>query len=190
MFRLLCLTVFLLMSVSLWAKPKAVTSSKKGKEKMVAKLLKRCEDGIAIACYDYGKILIGIHKKADKRKGNIYIRRACTLAYAPACQMRSTVADSKPMKENKTKADANGRPCNGEELSRTAKLSADGRSVAEVSKGSLWEQSGIQAGDTILSVNGKPFSGPDQIAEALDKGGAVLNVQRNSREQSVMVNCP
>lgn len=184
MFRLILLTAgTLFLTVSVWAKPSP-------KDKMIANLLKRCEDGIAVACFDYGKILLTTRKAADKRRGNIFIRRACTLAYAPACQMRSTVADSKPMKDNKPKVDAHGKPCNGEELAKSARLSPDGRSVAEVNKDSLWEQAGVQAGDEVLTVNGEAFKDASQIAEALDKGGAVLNVKRNGRETSVMVNCP
>jgi C-terminal processing protease CtpA/Prc len=188
MFRLMTLTAGLLfLTVGAWAKPKPTP---KPVEKMMANLLKRCEDGVAVACYDYGKTLRLRKSPADKRRGNLYLRRACTLAYAPACVTHSTVSETKPMKDPKPKVDANGRPCNGVELAKTAKLSGDGRSVAEVSKGSLWEQSGVVAGDEVISVNGQPFTGQEQIADALDKGGAVLNLRRNGRETSVMVNCP
>ncbi len=188
MFRPNFLTVCLLiLSVSVWAKP--VTKADP-KAKMVANLLKRCEDGIAVSCYDYGKILLTKKDKASKRKGNIYVRRACTLAFAPACATRSTVADSKPMKDTKPRVDSQGKPCNGLELLKSGRLAADGRSVAEVTKGSLWDQAGVLPGDELVSVNGQTFTDPEQVAKALDKGGAVLNVRRNGRETSVMVNCP
>lgn len=177
----------LLLTVGAWAKPKP---NPKPVQKMMASLLKRCEDGVAVSCYDYGKTLLLRRTPADKRRGNIYIRRACTLAYAPACVTHSTVAETKPMKDPKPKVDANGHPCNAEELAKTAKLGGDGHSVAEVSKGSLWERSGVLAGDEVISVNGQPFTGQQQIGDALEKGGAVLNLRRNGRETSVMVNCP
>jgi|GEM_PF-6348756 len=190
--RLLTLTVGLfLLSVSVWAAPKKPAAPpSKAKVKMMANLLKRCEDGVAVACHDYGKLLLQSRNKADKRRGTIYVRRACTLAYAPACQTRPTVADSKPVKDKSPKIDSHGRPCNNEELAKTAKLSSDGRQVAEVNRGSLWEQSGVKAGDTVVSVNGQPFSSSEQIGDALEKGGAVVNIVRDGREMSLMVNCP
>lgn len=189
--RLLTFTVGLvLVSVNSWAAQKSVVPPTKGKAKMMANLLKRCEDGVALACFDYGVILRKNKDQASKRKAARYIRRACTLAYAPACQTRSTVAESKPMKDTKPKVDANGKPCNAEELAKSVKLGGEGRQVAEVSKGSLWEQAGVQAGDKVLSVNGTPYTGPDQVGQALEKGGVVLNVDRGGRETSVMLECP
>lgn len=188
MFRPIFLTVSLIfLTVGAWAKPNPRVNPK---SKMISNLLKRCEDGIAVSCYDYGKVLLAKRGKADKRKGNIYVRRACTLAYAPACATRSTVADSKPVKDTKPKLDSQGNPCTGEELLKSAKLGDDGRSLAEVGSGSLWEKSGVQTGDEILSVNGVAYTDRSQVAAALDKGGAVLNVRRNGRETSVMVSCP
>jgi len=183
MFQSLCLMVSLLMlPMSAWAaKPYG---------NMMANLLKRCNDGVAVACYDYGKALLAVKKNPNVKRGNYYVRRACTLAYAPACQQRSKPVNSKASEDNHANSDANGLPCNGEELAKAARLSEDGKEVTEVVKGSLWEQSGIQPGDKIISVNGQAFNDADQIAKSLNTGSAVIHVLRQGRETPVTVNCP
>lgn len=178
----------LLLTMSAWAK-KPAPPLNKGHEKMLASLLRRCEDGVASACHNYGKALLAHRSHADQKKGGAYIRRACTLAYAPACSSHP-VTEEKKVKESPSRVDSKGKPCTKEQLTLTAKFSEDQRVFSEVGKDSLWAQAGAQAGDEIISVNGEAYSGPQQIGNAFEHGGAVLNVKRNGRETSFMLRCP
>jgi hypothetical protein len=186
--RLLTFTVSLiLLAGNCWAAQKAVVPPDKGKSKMMAHLLKRCENGVALACFHYGVTLK--KSKTSKRTAAKYIRRACILAYAPACETRSTVAVSQPFTDKKPKVDGNGKPCNARALTKSVKVVSESHQVTEITKGSLWDQAGVEVGDKILSVNGDAYTGANQIGEALENGGAVLNLDRDGRETSVILDC-
>lgn len=189
MLRSISLVVMtLLTAADAWAK-KPLEPFNSGHQKLMANLLRRCEEGVAIACHDYGKILLHHRNAADKKRGGSYIRRACTLAYAPACTSPASVQEMK-IKERPARVDAQGNPCNSDQLSKSAKFSEDHKSFTDISKGSLWEQAGAQAGDEILTVNGQIFSAVEQVGEAIAKGGAVVNVKRGGRETSLILQCP
>jgi hypothetical protein len=58
-----------------------------------------CEGGISRACYEYGIWLQTQPEKRWKDLGARYVRRACSMAYAPACQTKaqSSVVAFKPV---------------------------------------------------------------------------------------------
>jgi TPR repeat protein len=188
--RLSTFTVSLiLLGGNCWAAQKSIVPPDKGESKMMAHLLKRCENGVALACFHYGVTIKKSKSKTNKRTATKYLRRACTLAYAPACETRSTVAISQPFTDRKPKVDGNGKPCNAHELTKSVKLASASQQVTEITKGSLWDQAGVEVGDKILSVNGEAYTVPKQIGEALENGGAVLNLDRDGRETSVILDC-
>jgi hypothetical protein len=54
-----------------------------------SRMLEQCESGVAKACFDYGLYLQNQRDPQAKKNGGIYVRRACTMAYQPACRQAS-----------------------------------------------------------------------------------------------------
>ncbi len=92
--------IFLTVSLSLAAQ--GVWAKSYPETKMKANLLKRCESGVATACFDYAKV-------AEKKQRLIYFRRACLLGHSAACSPVSTVAQTK-IKEPGPKHDSTATP--------------------------------------------------------------------------------
>ena len=68
MFRPMLLVVILLLpATDAWAK-KPLKPFNTGHQKMMAGLLRRCEEGVAVACHDYGQILVHHRNRADKKE--------------------------------------------------------------------------------------------------------------------------
>lgn len=156
----------------------------RGRALFLKKLKLKCEDGVAVACNDYGLSLLNSKDPKDQKTGKFYIRRACTLAYAPACEQHSSSTTSKVVKpevENK---------CAEPSVMKSAKLKSDSPVIESVEEGSLFAKAGLQKGDVITMVDGKPFTNRDQLVEALKKGGLpVINVFRQGQPSSVVIEC-
>lgn len=161
----------------------------KNQARLLSNLLKRCEDGIAVSCFEYGKILAAERDSTSQKKGAFYIRRACTLAYSPACQKRSNSMESKAVKESPSQVQISG-PCSHAELAKSIQLKSDGRSIASISPGSMWEQWGLKEGDSLTQINGQAYSGPDQVSRSFENGFPVLNIVRGGQETSLVLACP
>jgi hypothetical protein len=143
--------------------------------------LRRCNDGIAVACYDYGVALLHSKSRKQRQKGAYYIRRACTLAYQPACKQKISNVKSQTVISGK-------RTCN---MAKTAgSIHLEGNVISFVEQDSPWYRAGAQVDDKIISINDKPFAGYNDITEALGTGSLVLNVARGGKPTSLMVNCP
>lgn len=150
------------------------------KQKFKGNLLKRCDDGIAVACYDYGVLLSRSKSKRERRQGATYIRRACSLGYQPACKQKLSNVKTETVVAEKQK-------CN---LTRTANsIHVQGNVVSYVEQDSVWYRAGTQPGDKIVSINDREFTGYNDLTETLGTGSLVLNVERNGKPTSLMVNC-
>ncbi len=171
-----------LLAVSAFATPKRVAPISKGKKAFLAGLIKRCENGIATSCYDYGVSLSRSKSAKERQKGISYIRRACTLAYAPACKQKTSTL------RGQTVVTSTYQPC--DMSSAAASIQVAGDLISSVVQGSIWYRAGAMAGDKVTSINDKTFHGYNQIAEALGTGSMVLNVERNGKPTSLMVSCP
>jgi TPR repeat protein len=144
-------------------------------------LLKRCSDGIAVACYDYGVTLSRAKNKKERQKSDYYVRRACTLAYQPACKQKISNIKNQTVVSGKRNCD----------MAKTAgSIHLQGDVISFVEQDSPWYRAGAQADDKVISINDKPFAGYNDITEALGTGSLVLNVDRGGKLTSLMVNCP
>jgi hypothetical protein len=144
-------------------------------------LIKRCNDGIAVACYDYGVTLSRSKSRKERQKSAYYVRRACTLAYQPACKQKISNVKNQTVVSGK-------RAC---DMTKTAgSIHLQGDVISFVEQDSPWYRAGAQVDDKIISINDKPFAGYNDITEALGTGSLVLNVARAGKPTSLMVNCP
>ena len=175
---MLRLAVIIMVAVTL---PVVTAARTKQYDKMLANLSKRCEDGVAQACYDYGKTLSASKDQKQKRAGAKFIRRACTLAYAPACAPRSTAAVAKIVKQDKG--------CEILDLAQSITLS-NARAVTQIKPGSIWEKSGFRVGDIITLVDDSPDATVEDVKRAMATVGAsIISVKRGPDSLSLILLC-
>ena len=77
----------LVLSLILFLNPQAAFAGR-----AASKHLEKCEGGDGQACYAYAMYLKSNRDPRAKSSAGIYLRKACTMAYAPACTTRSSVA--------------------------------------------------------------------------------------------------
>lgn len=158
-----------------------------GPDAKFLKILKRkCGDGIATACHDYGLALMKRKSAKDQKAGKFYIRRACTLAYAPACETRKDSNESKLVPAPSEKG-----ACNKPEITNVLNLNPQTKVVILAGQDSPWHKAGMQNGDMITAINGKPYTGsPTQLQDAIADIPPVITVKRNGVETSLVMKCP
>lgn len=165
------IAILLTLSMSAFAGPK---------QKFKSGLLRRCDDGIAVACYDYGVLLSRSKSERERRQGALFIRRACSLAYQPACQQKLSNIKTETVVTEKPRCD----------LTKTANsIHVQGNVVSYVEQDSVWYRAGAQPGDRIVSLNDREFTGYNDLTKTLGTGSLVMNVERNGKPTSLMVNC-
>ena len=59
-----------------------------------SKLLEQCDAGVAKACFEYSLYLQSQRDPKAKQLAAVYMSRACTMAYAPACTQRARAAET------------------------------------------------------------------------------------------------
>lgn len=178
--------------------------------KWMSRLQKRCDDaGEGQACFDYAQALKLVpsadanskskskpSRKAVRHERAIarYTRRACQLAYAPACNEKSKTEPARLI-NNDGRKQAGGR-CGPEPMS-TVTLSpirlsdgGNGQQITRIQKDSLLAKAGLRLGDVVTSVNGAGLTSPSQIVQALDAGGAMIEVQRGAAIIPLAISCP
>ncbi|MGE0527809.1 MAG: hypothetical protein AB7G93_02355 [Bdellovibrionales bacterium] len=177
------LQLFLLQT---YAAQKKAIPIKTAKNNFKKSLLRHCHEGNGQACFDYGNMLLRAQTKRDKKVGKIYIRRACQLAYAPACA-RST-ASALPNADTTIELAGCYRP----EIIKSARFTVirRGLKIGRVTRESVWEQSGLRRGDTILKINGDKLRQEDQLIEGLKSGGFIADVDRAGALTPIAVFCP
>jgi len=142
---------------------------------------RKCEEGIAASCYKYAVTLQQTGLPKDAAKSSIYMRRACTMAYTPAC-IQHTVALTK------------GSACFDDAGIRSATITGKDGAVelAKIAKGSPWEKTGFKAGDKLVSVGGKPAKTPQEIFAAFSSHPQYIEILRAGKTMSLSVpdECP
>ena len=121
-------------------------------------LYNRCEDGIGQSCNAYGMALMELDPKGNAKIGMRYVRRACSMAFRPACGKKTR--DEKDEKEN-TRAE-NSKDCLSTAMKgvTTEPIAlpdgSQGQLISAVQKDSVLAQSGLQVGDVILKIGEGP----------------------------------
>ena len=59
-----------------------------------SKLLEQCDAGVAKACFEYSLYLQSQRDPKAKQLAAVYMSRACTMAYTPACTQRARVDET------------------------------------------------------------------------------------------------
>jgi len=163
--------------------------------KYLASQLAKCNDGVGASCYNYGYALSQREDPKEKARGEKFVRRACTLAYAPACGRNSSADPTEDQEQSASESGSSAEKavanCFGEGT-RKALMPAgnSGQLLTRMDKGSVWERAGLLPGDVIKSVNGQPLKSTDQVAAALAKGNANIEVDRNGMPVSLSLSCP
>jgi C-terminal processing protease CtpA/Prc len=155
--------------------------------KYMQSLLRRCDDGNGQACNAYGHMLVQLDRPGDRRLAIRYIRRACVLAYTPACNRQSP----------REKAKFAGQHCGpetGKMLTLVSVRAASGsravQKVTRVSKGSVLDKAGLRPGDVIMKVNGSHASSANEVGDALENGKALLEISRAGAVVPMAIYCP
>lgn len=157
----------------------------RAKEKYQLSQKKRCNEGVAYACYDYGITLSLSKSQAKQAEGERFIRRACTLAYAPACKQRAMGSVREAGRRSS---------CVNDNVLRAAQVQSTGggQKLVALEKGSLFEKMGFLPGDIIKSVNGTPTPTAGKLIEAISDGDGQgdLVIERQGATIPLVFHCP
>ncbi|MBX3020447.1 MAG: PDZ domain-containing protein [Bdellovibrionales bacterium] len=182
------LICFLILPTHASSKEAAIRPFTQQNQNYMNGLLKRCDGGDGQSCFDYAESLKLWGRESDKKRIIYFTRRGCTLAYMPACNI--------PEKPQKARFVSKSPSCGVSAIAAsgfTAIYLPDGRSglqISNVGKGSLLEKSGLRAGDVLTKVNGVNFTTTTQISQALENGGAMLEVARGPSIIPFTITCP
>lgn len=152
---------------------------------------RKCESGIAASCYQHALTLQKSGGAKDAAKSAIYMRRACTMAYTPACtQHTEHVAPGAKHADAPTK----GGACFNEAGIRSATITGKDGAVelGKVAKDSPWEKTGFKAGDKLVSIGGKPAKTQQEILAAFSSQPQYIEILRAGKTMSLPVpdECP
>lgn len=191
MMRIGTVVAILVLSVSAWAQaPASVSNPNQAHEKFKKSLLKKCEDeGIAESCFQYGEITKDSENSAERKKAPFYVRRACMMAYAPACGRDNVTAAGA-----KSKRKPGSVPCitpdSAKDINVSAMTNGEGQKITEVNNPIL-QSAGVKPGDIIMTINGRPFTSADQFAQELgDADNVEIEVNRGGTVTPLNVKCP
>lgn len=191
MMRIRTVVAILVLSVSAYAQaPASVSKPSQAHENFKKSLLKKCEDdGVAESCFQYGEITKESDNAAEQKKSAFYIRRACMMAYAPACG-RETVTAAGATKREPGSASCIS-PDAAKEISFDPATNGDqGQKVSSVNNPVL-QNAGVKPGDVIMTINGRPFNSASQFAEELsDADNIAIEVSRGGTIVPLSVKCP
>ena len=156
---------------------------------------KECEDdGISQSCFRYGLYLQQRPDEKSQSEGNNFVRRACHMAYTPACGRRATasVETTVSAQPETNLLDLCKNPSLFEtNLQPHSDSKAEGLKV-EDNKHPLLANANLQVGDLLTEVNGLPLSSRFQLRDILDKGpNAVATVKylRGGKSLSTSIKC-
>lgn len=132
-----------------------------------SKWLEQCEAGVGQACFSYSLYLESQRDPQGKELAKVYMRRACTMAYAPACTYRLKTNET-ALKEGSSgstgDAGVDGLLAHRGQVKTTAdqiqaQYGSDGRSAAIdadlKTKMSVVERMGFRATPLMLKLFGK-----------------------------------
>jgi len=192
-FLALCLTVPQANARGRKVSPKTPT---RAESNFMKNLLKKCDNGQGQSCYDYAITLRGLNNPKNEKRASIYIRRACTLAYAPACNRPEKPETAKLVGGSGDKGVYQKPNCGAGTL-KTSTLSAInlsggryGQQIIRIGKDSMFEKAGLRVGDVVTKVNGSIFTHGSQMSKALDDGGAMVEVVRGPAMIPLALSCP
>lgn len=161
------------------------------------RLLHKCNNGEGQSCFDYAVSLSDLNDPKYSKKISIYMRRACTLAYQPACNRKDKPANARVITSTPDADGANQRPTCGADTLKASSLSPVnlpggryGQQITRISKDSLFEKAGLRVGDVVTKVNGSIFTQSTQMSKALDEGGAMVEVTRGATVIPLALSCP
>lgn len=156
-------------------------------------LQSKCEtDGIAAACFQYAQALEESDIPEERKRANFYARRACMMAYAPACGRESAANDAGKERAPGSAAKGCFTPevfANLNLVPTSTKAGLPGQKLHDVEKLPMFAKSGVQTGDIILKVNGKNLEAPSQIADGLDSGRMDIEVERAGKTIPLSITC-
>jgi hypothetical protein len=192
MMRIRTVVAILVLSVSAYAQaPASVSKPNQAHEKFKKSLLKKCEDeGVAESCFQYGEITKESENAIEQKKSSYYIRRACMMAYAPACGRANVTAAGA-----KSKREPGSVPCITAESAGEISLAPvaggeQGQKISSVDNPVL-QSAGVKPGDVIMTINGRPFSSAGQFAQELsDSDNVEIEVNRGGVVTPLNVKCP
>ena len=152
---------------------------------------RRCDDGVAFSCYDYGVTLSLSKDPAKQKRGEKYIRQACDMAYAPACKGRAR----KVVERGDGPPPAGKTDCLNQDVINGAGLADNGTGgqvLHNVQPGSVLEKAGFLPGDVIRSVNGNPVSNGEKIVESVGQhqGPSEIVIERQGLTMPLHFTCP
>jgi hypothetical protein len=192
--RLAGLTILVLCASAAFATAHKKHTPTRQEQKYLARLLKRCDDGNGQACYDYAKLLQQLDRKKNEKLAVRYIHRACTLAYLPACNRATPVAQARDVSSTGPAKPETGA-CSDEMIS-SATLQpinlaggAHGQQITRLQSGSLLEKAGLKSGDVVSKINGSELTNTGQITKALKDGGAMIEVVRGKSIVPLALSC-
>jgi hypothetical protein len=163
-------------------------------------LIRQCKDGSGQACYQYGAALLDLNRTKNKALARRYIRRACLMAYAPACN-REHEAGSVVREISSIASDAentrNSSPACDASMVTSVGLSAthlpngsNGQQIVRIDNSYLLQKAGLQVGDVVTRINGEAFSSLKQVSDAVETGGAMIEVVRKGTLIPLTLSCP
>jgi membrane-associated protease RseP (regulator of RpoE activity) len=172
-------------------KPAVLT---KVEAKYIRRLLQRCNDGNGQSCYAYAVALKRLNRPEDRSTIGRYTRRACVMAYAPACNRANSTERAQIV--NRKGASADDDNC-GAGMMQALTLSpvalANGvraQQITRLEQGSPLAKAGLRLGDVVTRLNGEPFTSTAQASRAIDGGGAMIEVNRKGTIVPLAISCP
>lgn len=168
----------------------------RAESKYMTSLLRKCDNGEGQSCYDYAVTLRGMHNPKDEKRASLLIRRACTLAYAPACNRPEKPERARVIGAENSGTEFSRKPSCGANTLRASSLSSInlsggryGQQITRIGKDSMFEKAGLRVGDVVTKVNGSIFTHGSQMSKALDEGGAMVEVVRGPAMIPLALSC-
>lgn len=156
----------------------------------VKNLILRCsEQGVGQACFEYSQILSEVDAVKNEKMAILYMRRACQLAYGPACSHKSAP------KEVKLDNTADNQKCietfttSGGIEPIALPNGGHGFIVSKIEKGSPLDKAGAKVGDLITKVNNGDAKSIDDFKGALGNGPAAIEINRGGTNISLTASC-
>lgn len=152
-------------------------------------LLKRCDDGRGQDCYDYADMLRRLGSVRNRQQVEVFIHRACKLAYQPACKIPNRPAKAK----FKTGARAPSCDPAATELATLQQIAlpdgSAGQQITRLDHRSTFARAGLRLGDVVTKVNGHNLRSDAQLKDALKRGAAMIEIRRGRLSIPLAVAC-
>lgn len=151
-------------------------------------LLAQCEKGNGQTCDRYGRMVAELGRPGDRTRGLTYVRRACQLAYMPACVKTSPRQPARFLYPGQRCGPKTNKLISFKSVNVAGK--GPRLTVMRLKAKSSLARAGLKRGDQLLTLNGQPATDIDKVLASIDRGQVLLEVERPGAPVPYSVYCP